>query len=62
MALTQAESRSASPVRSGAGSRALVAGAVVGAVLLMGAAVLLWVQNGPAVFFETVAAGFAACF
>ena len=30
-------------------------------VLLVGATLALWMQYGTAVFFETIAAGFAAC-
>jgi hypothetical protein len=36
-------------------------GAAVGAVLLVGAAALWW-HYGTTVFFETIAAGFSACF
>ena len=32
------------------------------AVALVAGAVTLWVQYGTAVFFETIAAGFQACF
>jgi hypothetical protein len=39
---------------------AVVAGAVV-AVLLAGT-VWLWTQYGTTIFFETIRAGFAACF
>jgi hypothetical protein len=39
---------------------ALLAGAGIGA--LMAASVVLWVHYGSAVFFEMIAAGFAACF
>ena len=43
-------------------ARALVAGgAVLGLVLLL-AALVLWAHYGTAVFFEMIAAGFAACF
>ena len=35
--------------------------AVVGALIVLGAAAL-WMQYGTAVFFEMIAAGFAACF
>ena len=43
-------------------ARALVAGgAGLGLVLLL-AALVLWVHYGTAVFFEMIAAGFAACF
>ena len=31
-------------------------------VLLLGATVALWAHYGTAVFFETIRAGFAACF
>ena len=42
--------------------RAVVAGgAGLGVVLLLAAAVL-WLRFGPAVFFEMIASGFAACF
>jgi hypothetical protein len=42
-------------------SRALL---LVGAVaaLLIGATLVLWAHYGAAVFFEIIAAGFAACF
>jgi hypothetical protein len=46
---------------SGAGRLLLWAGAGSGALLVL-AAVLLWFHYGTAVFFETIAAGFAACF
>jgi hypothetical protein len=43
-------------------ARAVVTGgAGLGVVLLLAAAVL-WVYFGPAVFFEMIASGFAACF
>ena len=42
-------------------SLALGAAIGLGAVLL-GGALLLWVHYGTAVFFETIAAGIAACF
>jgi hypothetical protein len=45
---------------SGTGRLLVWAGAGGGAVLLLGA-VLLWFHYGTAVFFETIAAGFAAC-
>ena len=38
----------------------LLAGAVC--VLLIGATLALWAHYGTAVFFEIIAAGFAACF
>jgi hypothetical protein len=38
----------------------LVAGAVVAAALL--GTVMLWAHYGATVFFETIRAGFAACF
>jgi hypothetical protein len=38
----------------------LVAGAVIAVVLA--ATVLLWAHYGATVFFETIRAGFAACF
>lgn len=31
-------------------------------VLLLGAALMLWAHYGTAVFFETIRAGFVACF
>jgi hypothetical protein len=41
---------------------AIVAGgAVLGAALLLGA-LMLWFHYGTTVFFEMIAAGFAACF
>jgi hypothetical protein len=43
-------------------ARAVVAGVVgIGGVLVLAAAVL-WLHYGTAVFFEMIAAGFAACF
>jgi len=45
---------------SGAGRILLWASAGFGILLLLGAA-LLWFHYGTAVFFETIAAGFAAC-
>ena len=39
----------------------VVAGAGLGAALLLGAAVL-WFHYGTAVFFEMIASGIAACF
>jgi hypothetical protein len=39
----------------------LVAGAVVGAAILLGTLVL-WFRYGTAVFFEMIASGIAACF
>ena len=49
--------------RPGDGLRSAVlwGGAVAGALLLVGA-LGLWFQYGTAVFFETIAAGFASCF
>jgi hypothetical protein len=38
----------------------LVVGAV--AAILIGATLVLWAHYGAAVFFEIIAAGFAACF
>jgi len=42
-------------------SRPLMAVSAAVAVMLIGA-VLLWVHYGTAVFFETIRAGFTACF
>ncbi|MEP9379534.1 hypothetical protein ABLE91_22675 [Aquabacter sp. CN5-332] len=42
--------------------RALLAAVAVGVVLLLGAAIFLWQQHGTALFFDTLAAGIAACF
>jgi hypothetical protein len=39
----------------------VVGGAGLGGVLLL-AALILWAHYGSAVFFEMIAAGFAACF
>ena len=39
---------------------ALLAGGVAG--VLVAATLVLWVHYGTAVFFETIAAGIAACF
>ena len=38
-----------------------VGGAVLGALLLLGA-LILWVRYGTAVFFEMIATGISACF
>jgi len=38
----------------------LLAGAIVG--ILIAATLVLWAHYGAAVFFEIIAAGFAACF
>jgi len=43
-------------------SRGLIAGASLGALLLVGAAGLLWMKHGATVFFDTLSAGLAACF
>jgi hypothetical protein len=42
-------------------SRPLLAGGAVVAILL-GGTVLLWAHYGATVFFETIRAGFVACF
>lgn len=42
--------------------RALLAAIAAGVVLSLGAAVFLWQQHGTALFFDTLAAGIAACF
>ncbi len=34
----------------------------IAAALLLGGSVLLWAHYGATVFFETIRAGFAACF
>ncbi len=47
------------PTRSMVLARAAGAIAVIGAVL---GAVLLWAHYGTTVFFETIRAGFSACF
>jgi hypothetical protein len=52
--VVQASLREVSP-------RALLAVGVV-AALLVGGSVLLWAHYGTTVFFETIRAGFAACF
>jgi hypothetical protein len=52
-----AESRSANALRSAV----LWGGAGLGTLLLV-AALALWFHYGTAVFFETIAAGFAGCF
>lgn len=52
--VVQASLREVSP-------RALVAVGVVAAVVV-GGTVLLWAHYGTTVFFETIRAGFAACF
>jgi hypothetical protein len=43
-------------------ARAVVVGGAVFGVLLVLAAVVLWLHYGSAVFFEMIASGFAACF
>jgi hypothetical protein len=50
-----------SPPARGIGPALVVAGAGLGAALLLGALVL-WFHYGTAVFFEMVAAGISACF
>jgi hypothetical protein len=46
-----------------AGPRSLFAAALgLFAALLLGASVLLWAHYGTTVFFETIRAGFSACF
>lgn len=42
-------------------SAIVAGGALVGAMVLLGA-LALWYHYGTAVFFEMIAAGFAACF
>ena len=49
-----------SPARR-AGAVAAIAAGGLGTALLLGA-LILWFHYGTAVFFEMVAAGFAACF
>jgi hypothetical protein len=53
-----------SPVDAGSARRtSLALGAAIGlGAVLLGGALLLWVQYGTAVFFEMLAAGIAACF
>ncbi|WP_315735804.1 MULTISPECIES: hypothetical protein [unclassified Bradyrhizobium] len=51
---------SASGDRRSASASAIVAG--VAAIGLVAGAVTMWVQYGTAVFFETIAAGWQACF
>jgi hypothetical protein len=51
----------ASRPRDGLRSAALWGGAGLGGLLLVGA-LGLWFHYGTAVFFETIAAGFASCF
>jgi hypothetical protein len=51
----------ASSPASGIGTGLAVAGAGLGAALLLGALVL-WFHYGTAVFFEMIAAGISACF
>jgi len=44
-------------------ARPLWAGAAAGTVVLvLAGAIVLWVHYGAAVFFETIRAGFVACF
>jgi hypothetical protein len=49
-----------SPARR-AGAVVAIAGASLGAALLLGA-LILWLHYGTAVFFEMIASGIAACF
>jgi hypothetical protein len=53
-----------SPVDARSARRTQLAlGAAIGlGAVLLGGALLLWVQYGTAVFFEMLAAGIAACF
>jgi len=50
----------ATPARRAARAVAVAAGCL--AAILVIAAILLWFHYGTAVFFEMIAAGFAACF
>jgi hypothetical protein len=43
-------------------ARALVVGGAALAAMLVVAALMLWAHYGTTVFFEMIAAGFAACF
>jgi hypothetical protein len=49
------------PTARRAGAIISIAGAALGVTLLLGALVL-WFRFGTTVFFETIAAGIAACF
>jgi hypothetical protein len=44
----------------GTASTIVIGGAVIGAIVLIGAAAL-WIRYGTAVFFEMIASGIAAC-
>jgi hypothetical protein len=61
---TLQSSPQSSPSDVGAARRSSLAlGAALGLVaVLLTAALLLWANYGTAVFFETIAAGIAACF
>jgi hypothetical protein len=52
---------SVTPTRSSAVASAIVTAAVVFGVVLVIAAVTLWVHYGTAVFFEMIKSGIAAC-
>jgi hypothetical protein len=43
-------------------SRSLLAAAVAAVTLALAGTVLLWAHYGTTVFFETIRAGFVACF
>jgi len=44
------------------GSRPLLIGAAIVAIMLIGGTVALWAHYGSAVFYEMIVAGVAACF
>ena len=44
------------------GSRPLLIGAAIVAIMLVGGTVALWAHYGSTVFYEMIVAGIAACF
>jgi hypothetical protein len=58
---THAEMPAVLPPRRRIASAMMVAGAILGAAVLLGA-LALWFHYGTAVFFEMIASGISACF
>jgi hypothetical protein len=58
---THAEMPAVLPPRRRIASVMMVAGAILGATVLLGA-LALWFHYGTAVFFEMIASGISACF
>ena len=58
---TQREISAVSPATHGMARAIVVAAAVIGAAILLGA-LALWFYYGTAVFFEMIASGISACF